>query len=1296
MPANITQALLDPIARRRQRSRLHARLAACWFIAAALGAALWLVYRWSGWALPFSFGIVLVAAIIGAVAAFVFQQKQRTTARDIAREIEQKHPELNALVQSAVEQEPDPATGELNFLQRRVIDRAAAVLREQDWVRRSMKHLSLARAANQAGALVLLASLMSLTGVKPAASTASNQPRQVVRNLEVLPGDTEIEKGSTLVVMAKFPGAGPAEATLITLPAGGEARRLPMNRTLDDPTFGAQVPNVTADLLYRVEHPGGESRDFKATVFEYPRLVRADASLRYPAYTGLEPKTIEDTRRINSVEGTELDYKLTLNKAVASARLWNTNGVELPLTTDPGSSNVLRLATTLVESGRYFLTLVDAAGRSNRIPEDLSIVVVPNKEPQLKFVSPRGDQRFSPLEEVRVQAEVTDDFGLLRHGFAYSVNGGETREVELGGRAPRFEKQTGEHLLMLEALGVKTDDLIAYYLWAEDYGPDGQPRRAEGDIFFGDIRPLDEIYRQGQQGDASSGQQQQQQQGGSPSADLLELQKDIISATWNVKRTETATKPSRGYKDNVQVIQESQDEALAKAEEVGGQLRDARMQLHLQQATEAMTRASKELANATKDVSLAPLPGALSAEQQAYQHLLRLQAREFQVARQQGGGGGGGQRNQQQMDQLDLAEEDNRYANERTAQSQQTPEQREDLQVLSRLKDLARRQSDLNERLKELQTELLAAQTEQEKEELRRELKRLQEQQQQLLSEVDELNQRMSTEQNQSRMAEAQQQLEQTRETMRNASEQLEQEQASSALAAGTRAQQDLESMRDDFRERTSNQFSEQMRELRDEARELARQENELQRQFEALNSDTQKSLSDSPLKEALANSLAEQRDRLTNVLQNVRRVSEEAEIAEPLLSRQLYDTYRDVQGSQETRNALPNQLRQIYDSLRNDSTSDLENTYQVSRELVDKGFAPWAQEVEKLAQNRIERISKDIQEAAESILGDDLQALRAAERELERLNEQLNRDLAANSPTSQSGQPGEASTGGQQPGERADQNQPGQEPGTGDRQQPGERQLAQAADQPGAAGQSNQPGQQPGQGGQPGAEPQPGGAPGQGQQPGQQPGQGSGQASNQPGQQPGGQGGQGEGQQPGQGEGQGQGQSSSLAQGQQPGQQGQGGGQGGSRQGGQGGGSGGGSNYSLARGGGNGGEDGGGAREAEEAPGIFTGEGYVDWADGLRNVEEMIDDPELRQQVSTIRDRAREVRLDARRHSKPPQWDLVQAEIQQPMNAVRDRLREELARRQSPDNLIAIDRDPVPSRYSELVRRYYERLGSD
>jgi hypothetical protein len=42
----------------------------------------------------------------------------------------------------------------------------------------------------------------------------------------------------------------------------------------------------------------------------------------------------------------------------------------------------------------------------------------------------------------------------------------------------------------------------------------------------------------------------------------------------------------------------------------------------------------------------------------------------------------------------------------------------------------------------------------------------------------------------------------------------------------------------------------------------------------------------------------------------------------------------------------------------------------------------------------------------------------------------------------------------------------------------------------------------------------------------------------------------------------------------------------------------------------------------------------------------------------------------------------------------LRERVQEELARRESKDALVPIDRDPVPSRYSELVRRYYEQLG--
>ena len=39
--------------------------------------------------------------------------------------------------------------------------------------------------------------------------------------------------------------------------------------------------------------------------------------------------------------------------------------------------------------------------------------------------------------------------------------------------------------------------------------------------------------------------------------------------------------------------------------------------------------------------------------------------------------------------------------------------------------------------------------------------------------------------------------------------------------------------------------------------------------------------------------------------------------------------------------------------------------------------------------------------------------------------------------------------------------------------------------------------------------------------------------------------------------------------------------------------------------------------------------------------------------------------------------------------------LDEELLRRASPEAAVPLDRDPVPDKFGEAVKRYYERLGS-
>jgi hypothetical protein len=123
----------------------------------------------------------------------------------------------------------------------------------------------------------------------------------------------------------------------------------------------------------------------------------------------------------------------------------------------------------------------------------------------------------------------------------------------------------------------------------------------------------------------------------------------------------------------------------------------------------------------------------------------------------------------------------------------------------------------------------------------------------------------------------------------------------------------------------------------------------------------------------------------------------------------------------------------------------------------------------------------------------------------------------------------------------------------------------------------------------------------------------------------------------------------------------------------------------------------GGGGQDGNEvtARGPLTGDDFRDWADRLRDVEEMVDNPELRAQAAQIRERARAVRNDVNRHSEKPNWDIVRDTIGQPLVELRNQVSQELLRRQSDEALVPIDREPVPPQYAEQVRKYYERLGS-
>src|SRR5882724_3936828 len=280
MMDRLLQTHLDPIARGSRRWQLWRNLALCWAVAAVAGLVALLAVRSldgsSGW----MFFLLLVAA---AMAAAIIAVRFRTTSPDyqaVARQIEEQNPELHALLLTAVEQRPDSATGELNYLQQRVISEALEHHRRSPWGERISRQLFLAWSAHWAALLLFV---LVLAGLRPTFSHGLGlwAGAEHSNGVSVTPGDANVERGSGLVVLARFDAKLPAEAELVIKPVNEAERRIPLAKNLDDPVFGGGIPEVKGDLTYRIEFTHGRTRDFKVTAFDYPRLERADAKLTF-------------------------------------------------------------------------------------------------------------------------------------------------------------------------------------------------------------------------------------------------------------------------------------------------------------------------------------------------------------------------------------------------------------------------------------------------------------------------------------------------------------------------------------------------------------------------------------------------------------------------------------------------------------------------------------------------------------------------------------------------------------------------------------------------------------------------------------------------------------------------------------------------------------------------------------------------------------------------------------------------------------------------------------------------------
>ncbi len=437
----LRRQLSDALTRYR-RTLLAKRLAIGWLILAAMAGLLIAANLNSGFYVRGAIAAFIALSVMFTLAIYYLTWPAASSTQRIAKRIEAQYPELETRLLTAIEQQPQLPGERYGYLQQNVIQEAVVHGYHHDWRnivptwRYGLTHLV---------CLLALAALVTSTVglfryIEPTEQDwlsvfvpNRSEPRTPTKLVEIEPGNAAIERGTGLLVLAHFSGGLPKDVSLIvTQSQSDDARQIPMNQSLHDPTFGGRVRAIDAPLDYRIVYDGRRSDLFHIDVFEYPALQQADANLDFPDYTGKESTLVQDVRHVTAVEGTEVTLLCQLNKPVTEATLQGGDESPLALMADSAAPALYKITISLTRSRRLKLYLKDDLGRENKHPPEFILTAIPNLRPTVQMQFPSRDVEVSPLEELQLTARVSDDFGVARYGLRYQMGDGDEQELVLG------------------------------------------------------------------------------------------------------------------------------------------------------------------------------------------------------------------------------------------------------------------------------------------------------------------------------------------------------------------------------------------------------------------------------------------------------------------------------------------------------------------------------------------------------------------------------------------------------------------------------------------------------------------------------------------------------------------------------------------------------------------------------------------------------------------------------------------------------------------------------------------------
>jgi hypothetical protein len=1010
--------------RRRWFVTVALRTAGASMAAAAVPLLAGLVVYWL--IAPVGGALLMLAAFstllsIAAAGILVSRIEPRPDDTHVARFIEERaellpaHLSMDDAVVSAVQAlNADATDGRAPFASlvvasalRKLEGIDAAVLVPPSAVRRA------ALIALSGAAAVVITVAIGAPALRHALETARLRLFPASVSVEVVPGDTRIVAGRPLTIRARLRSGDALLSRAIpklVVSAGTEERTVEMLRGGE--MFEFPLESVDRTFKYKVIAGGVSSNQYTVTAMFPPRVKRIDVHYQYPSFSALAPRTEEDGGDIYAPAGTRITLQIHTDKPVVSGTLGVLKGSP---NLRPSGDRRLEAELVIARDDSYRIHLLDGDGLESNDDSEYFIRVMEDRPPDVRILRPSADQGITPLQEVGIEARAEDDYGIASLDLVYSVAGGKERVVPFAKTAGGHTDRTGAFLLAAEELNVRPGDVITYYAKARDVARGRRSTEAKSDMFFLEVKPFNEEFVAAQSQAGGAG-------GGDPQIDaLIQAQKDIISATWNVERRSAGGRSA----DDVKAIAKAQADLKERVERtLAGRSRRGRgfmmerqlpappQQQRQQTAQQAdpIAAAVEAMMKAIEQLASEKTREAIPHEMTALNGLVQAQAevRRRQITQQARGGSGGGNRQSQDLSALfdkELQRQQRTNYEQRSQVEERDDQQQSNQDTLDRIKDLARRQEELSRQ----QRELAKMQAEARK----RELERLAREQQDLQRQAEELSKQLqqqrtgqgqqSGQQQSGQQQSGQQQSGQNQsgqqsggqensgmrsalEQMRRAANDMRRDDAASAAQNGDRAAEQLRQLEQQMRGGSADARQRAAADLQAEAQQIAQE----QRRIAAEADRMEKSgAADADARRRLAGDKDRLSDRVDNMKRDAERLGNEKGKGDES------SRAREAAGALD-KQQIGERMRQTAQSMRDGAKPSGEAEQQVAKALdqvVDTLGGTASADAQKLA-DQLDQ-SRQTRERLDQLEAQMRQAEGRKDGEFDKLRQQYQNELA-------------------------------------------------------------------------------------------------------------------------------------------------------------------------------------------------------------------------------------------------------------------------------------------------------------